>query len=445
MKKRIIRFFIAVNLFLIITKVSFAQEVLFTPRENVIFSTLNSIHIREEAIKEAMMEAQLKLLAARPPQPSVSPPRESGWSLSSLKSITHPYLTLKTTYDSNIDNQEHDPKGELFHIITPGLKMNFVGRTKSINLDLHIDDTSYSRYIGGNATDASFGCVGTFNIGRFVLTLGNTYLNNFIIGPGFYNSEATYKWRHDNLFKWSLGANFNRLGFDLGYSQRILYYKHDFHLENNSFIDSYKFNQYLKIATKTLINFGYIHERTNYLKQTKISNSDEFSLAITSVLTPKVTGLFKMSYKPTDNKTDDDERISTFTGNLGYNFSNRSNLALKYNYSIKEYATKQHYLKENDITLTWNHHFAFNPKFKILLSYGADFNDYPKKTLKDRHTNNYTTEVGLSYAFRKWLFFNLDWKNYESRSNLVTGGTTDDQTATPYEENVVTFTTEAKF
>ena len=64
--KFIAYFIISVLLILsLVPKISLAQQVPFSPRENAIFTTLNQLQEKDDVMKEAMKEAQMNLLESR--------------------------------------------------------------------------------------------------------------------------------------------------------------------------------------------------------------------------------------------------------------------------------------------------------------------------------------------------------------------------------------------
>lgn len=413
---------------------SFAQEIPFIPRENVIFAALNQLQ-REVAIRDSMKEAQLRLLEGGFVEEET---KKGGFSFRDLASRTHPYLTLQTRFDDNVDTSALTRKSSLINTITPGLKTNFIGKGKSLNLDIHTDNRYYNNRPRSNSQSATIDILSNFSMGRYILSISEGYFTNYISTPefGVKTDEFTFYWK--NTFNSTLGCNFNRIGFDTGYKRIDYDYEPNSGLDNDRIEETYNFNQYLHIATKTRLLLEYSHGRIKYTHEPPTSKDytyNDFSLGLTGVPSSKLTGLLSTGYKEADYKEDDDYRDTTFTGNLGYNVSERTNFNFLLKYVIHEEATKQNYYIQKDFKLTGNHRLAFNPKFKLSLSYEADFYDYIKMADFSKENATHTWILGLSYAFRKWLDFSLNYTRKKTASNVDAN----------YHQNIFLFKTQAKF
>lgn len=430
-------------------EISFCQQTPFAPREDMMLFTMDKLQAgydKDDAIREATIETQMKLAETGLPKK----PQEKQGAGKSLKSRIHPYINSKISYDSNIDDAQYNAKGSMIFDTTPGVKMNFTGKSKALNLDTHINTEYFNNRSEYDGVDASAGYSGYMNIGKYILSSSDIYNNNYLSNISelggrdeIYQREGILKRRWLNTFNLTLGRYFNRLGFDLGYRRQDIDYEPDFSIDEDKFVDTGILNSYLRVATKTRLIFGYAHSRTEYRKKYLIYNSDDFNLGLTGALSPKLTYLGRVDYfvndsKPyndSDNPAETDSRVLTLTGNLGYAFSNRTNITFNYNHGIKNFANDSFYSLEDTFKLTGNHRLAFNPKFNLSLLYEADLNDYPKHIGFAAHTDNYTLGCGLSYAFRQWLDFGLNWINVRVESDKET----------PYTKNVVEFKTQARF
>ena len=429
-----------------------AQEFPAAPnlRDDVMFLTMNRVQNtqkREEVMRSALQESRLE-------QESMPKLGEVvGQTLQDIKKHSHPYVTLGTAYDSNIDNTYHDAKGDMIYRGIVGIKNNFTWKDKAINFDTHLNGEYYGEKTAYNNLDVVTGFSGYMNIGKYILSMAESYKNNYIIGTrelGVKRSSgevpsvagvsgaASLQRRWENTNQLTFGRQFNRTGFDLGYTRIDTDYEPD-SSENDKFENTYKLNSYLRVAKKTRILFGYVHDRIEYNKILSIENSDEYNLALTGALSAKLTYLLRGDYKETDNKIYFDLRDYTYTGNLAYAFSNRTNLSLNYNYAIEESANEPGYFYENILELKGNHKLAFNPKFNLSFSCSADLKNYPKN-LPQGHDETYSYGFGLSYAFRQWIDFSLNWQNYVTKTGLGT-----DTNKGGYEEDVVEFKTQARF
>ncbi len=348
----------------------------------------------------------------------------------------HPYLTESVSYNDNVDSAKKKKKSALVNTFTPGLKMNFRDRAKSLGLDLHINNSLYNNRRRSNTQSVESQVVTAFNIRRYMLTISDSYFSNYFASEEFGVDDNDFNKYWSNTFNFSVGRHFNRIGFDAGYKRANSKYEPNFK-ESDSTQETINFNQYLKVATKTQALFAYSYNRTKspHTSDPNDSHSNNFDLSLSGVLSPKVTATAEMAYLLTDNKTSADSRVTTLSAKLGHQVSRRSNLALTLSRSITESATKANYCLGNTFNLTANHRLAFNPKFNLSFNSGAAYSRYPKKADFTEKSETYTSGLGLSYAFRQWLDFSLDWAHTENRSNV----------SIDYYTNIFTFKTQAKF
>lgn len=406
-------------------RILFAEDVSLASRENAMLMTLDYLREkqlavnREEAIDTAMKEAGKKIVERK------------------VKQIfhPHPYITQELSFNDNLDNTK--PKSSsLINKFTPGFKMNFRGQGNSLRLDTRLINIFYNNRSNADSGGAEIDALGNFSIRRYTLSIDNDYLYNYHIAKQSVADDTNAQIDWKNTFSSRLGRDFNRIGFDMGY-KRI----DDDYISSQSSSDSteetFSFNPYLRIAKKTRALLEYSHKRIKYDAgaDPDDSGSNDFNLSLTSVLSAKLAGLAKIGYKLTDYKVSADSRDTTFTGAVGYKVSERSNLALTLKRLIHEESNKADYYTENDFKLSGNHRLAFNQKFNLFFSYGADYFDYPKKVGLIGKTNEHIWDTELTYAFRQWLDFSLKYKNTWVHSNVDT----------EYDKNEITFKTNARF
>ncbi len=348
----------------------------------------------------------------------------------------HPYLSESVSYNDNVDSTKKDKKSSIINTFTPGLKMNLRDKAKSLALDLHINNSLYNNRRRSNTQSAESQVVTTFNIRRYTLTISDSYFSNYLACEDFGVDDNDFNKYWANTLNVLVGRHFNRIGFDAGYNFKNSKYEPNFK-ESDSTQETINFNQYLKVATKTQLLFAYSYNRTKspHTSDPNDSHSNNFDLSLSGVLSPKVTATAAMTYTLTNQKTGDDSRSTTLSGKLGHQISRRSNLALTLSRSMSEPATKANYYIGNTFNLTGNHRLAFNPKFNLSFNSGAAYSRYPKKADFTEKSETYTLGLGLSYAFRQWLDFSLDWAHTENRSNVNID----------YYTNIFTFKTQAKF
>jgi hypothetical protein len=412
--------------------VSFAQQFPFSPRENAIFTALNQLQAREEAIRDSIKDAQMKLIENR-----VVETKANVVFFKNLASRTHPYLDLETQFDDNVDARAGLKKSSLINSSKLGLNMNFSGTGKFVNVDMHIDNVSYNNRPRSNNLESEIALTNNFILGRYNLSIYEDYFNNYIAKPHFGIKKDQFSYYWANTFGYTLGTHFNRLNFDIGYKRVDYDYEPDYS-SSDKINETYSFHQYLLIATKTQLSLEYIRFQEKYkhpFDSPADYNYNNFTLGLTGVLSSKLTGSANIGYKISDYKIGIDHRDLSLEGTVGYKVFERTDLALALNHLIHHETNVADYYIENSFEIGSNHRLAFNPKFNLSLGYKIDCKEYNKKTDLDPGSRIDTFSFGLSYAFRRWLDFSLTYNYSKTNYKDVVG----------YDINTITFATQAKF
>lgn len=424
---------------LIVTSATFhlclANQIPFGPRESIIFATLNQIQEREQAIDDCFKTAQGKLMES-----TVVRERQFVRFLEEIGENAHPYVDVSYQFDDNIDSTQEEGKGALARTVTPGVKMNFVGRGRSLNIDANVMTQTYAHRRRDNESAATIDLVSNFGLDRYTLGLSEEMYTNRISNRAFSieTESLAYYWRH--TFNAFLGRNFNRTGFDIGYNRATYRYDHSPSHSENRAEEIYSFNQYLRIATKSRLLFSYAHGRAQYqhdLVPANDYNYDEYGLYLTSAFSYKLTGLLNVGYKAMDYKTTgNDYRTLSMGSSVGYRLSDRSNLSFSYAHAHEEVAMLNFNSSISDtLSLSGSHRLAFNPKLTLNFDFNAEFLKYPKANLYTYRSEVYSWGWGINYAFRKWLDFSFDYLRSQTHSNY----------STKFDNNTYTFMTSAKF
>lgn len=422
--------------FLIILPSAFAQELALQEppgihRDAIILFTMD-IMAREAAMRGVLDNTQLISSQGRNIEGKERTP-----FFKNINATTHPYLTLATTFNDNINNSPQN-KSDLINNFTPGLKVNFEGYKKNLRLDTFIENNYSNNRPSSNIQGFTVDTLSNFGIGRYALAVSDAYFTNRISTPelGIKIDENPFYWK--NSFNASLGRSFNRAGFSLGFDRVDYDYEPSRGLANDRFEETYSFNQHLRVAPKTVVLPEYSYGRTVYIQSpypSKESKFHNFNLILTGVVSPKITYATIFGYKLTDQKVGDDVRETVFTEELSYNTSERRNFGLSFKHVIHEEATKSDYYTEYYFKISANNRFAFNPKFNLSFTYASDFVGYTKLADFTKKNEIHILTLGLSYAFRQWLDFSLDYARTLTHSNVE-----DD-----YHKTAITFKTGARF
>ncbi|HLD82815.1 MAG TPA: outer membrane beta-barrel protein [Candidatus Omnitrophota bacterium] len=427
--------------------VLFAKDIPLGPRDEAMLNTLvklQRIEIIRDALKEVEMkfaqdniaeEAGLDYKKIKEEPSQRKPKKESAFTLEELSRHTHPYLKYEALSDDNT-NTNRDRRGSFINTFTPGLKMNLAGRQSLLNLDTFIDNIYYNNRSRNTSQEFSLDILNSYSLSRYLLSFSNNYFNNFLTKSNLLTNKKTgYYWK--NNFKTTMGRDFNRLGFDIGYARLDYQYESTSDsITNDRTEHTLAFNQYLRLARKTRLLFSYEMLRKNY---TRSIDSDgtlhTLSLGAAGSLSGKLTGLAKIIYNPADYKgLDTDYEKTTLSLDLGYKATPRTDYRLIYKRITNDPSVRNDYYRENDFKLSSTHRLAFNPKLQLSFGLELDSFDYTKRN--GSHGKDVSTlDFGLSYLFRQWVDFGLDYKYDKSSSKIDSS----------YHRNKVTFKTQMRF
>ncbi len=414
-----------------------AQEFSFSPRESVIFSTLNNLQEREMAIRDSMYAAQKRLAvmtqetvvpsAAQRPQKKER--RRADWAR-----MMHPYFSYSTTFDDNI-NDERNKRPDYIYSINPGVKFNYLTPGNALRCDLGLAQTYYAKHAESNEQALSLSLVDNFNLGKYVVTLNDSVSTNYIATPqlGIKVDELAYN--TENTFGFSLGRSFNRFGLSGSYSRSDSFYD-SLNRDSDARSQSMAVNSYLKVATKTRVTFGYERSRSVTVNDSSsMTNADELTCGVTGVLTAKMSYALSGGYSASYEKSGENSQSMFLSDSIGLRVNDRTNLSCSSTYTVDEGTAAQDYITTASFALGADHRFAFNPKVNLSFAYAYSRASSPKIDAGTEKSTEHGFSWGLSYAFRQWLDFGLTYAWANSVSN----------TAANYYRNSVVLSSSARF
>jgi len=425
----------------------FAEEASSVSREELISNTFSFLQEegsagREKAIGEAMKVATKK----KSREKRIS--GEEGFAGFSLPQA-HPYVDQETAYNDNLDITRPQ-QGSVINSLTPGVKMNFVGQGKSVNLDVHLNNVFFNQRNKADFQGGEASLLSNFGLGKYNISFFDDYTRNYHIAKTFGTSDFNaHQLTWQNSFTTILGRNFNRAGFNAEYQRVDNRYaptttpinsvtESAFSIVNKT-EETYSFKPYVRITKKTKALLEYSYDRLNYHNVDSPDNShyNNLDLTLSSILTPKLTASFKAGYKTLDLKVSPDTNTTTYTTQVGYAPTTRSDINFSFKYAHVDSPDSASRYAEEDFVLSANHRLASNPKFNFSAKGEIDHYIFPKLTTWPTRKNNtnYTLELGLTYAFRQWLDFSLGWTYKNVKSNIDI----------EYDNNIIAFKTQAKF
>lgn len=438
--------FVSIILFSLgLVQISLAQQVPFSPRENAILSTLNQLQDVKDIdggvdgfVDDFKKESQRRAVESsiiKAQQRNKKKDKGKGFSFKELRGRMHTYANSSIKFDDNITSNP-EMKSEGIYTVTPGAKINFASKGKSLSLDFHVDDKYYHKRTEAGYRTIDFSALSNVGLGRYVLSFFDNY-STYMTRPKVDVSGGRAIVYQKNNIKTTLGRSFNHIGFDTGYERTDYSYEEAGKLGDHT-EEKISLNQYLKIAKKTRLLWEYLygHNSSTY----RSSSSGDYgyydnNLTVTGVLSAKLNGLAKIGYKAQDNKGQEDFRDITFFWQMGYGASDRANFSLKLKQVLHRPVTDSDRSIETNFSLSGNHRLAFNPRFNLSFGYEVDYFDYPKRAFYLNKTDTYTLDLGLRYAFRQWIDFSLDYKRKRINSNF----------SADYYNNLVTISSQARF
>lgn len=427
MKKRLIFNIIAFLYICGVPQSAYAQQIALTPRDNIIFSTLNQLQEQDRgaAISASMMEAQLRLAESRFPREKkkVQPAqRAHNMVLAKLDEFArriHPYLSSAGSFTDNYTDVNRPRKSAVSLDSTTGLKMNFASLGSSFNCDVYVDDTRTHQHPLDTDENVNVDLGGSVGLGGYSLSLRDSMKNNYIATreAGVKVDDLVRELSND--ISADLSRNFNRVGFDFTYARSRTYHPGETNKDADEVVESFGLGTYLKIARKTRLIWDYSHDRTKPARRNKAtSNAEAHSLSAAWVLSPKVSAVTGMGYSFTDSKAVADATEIAYNSSLGFRISERSNLALRIDQVLNYSKPKSSNTIDTEFNLSGNHRLAFNPKLSTSLSYVAEFVESTKTADRKQRSSTYTFGAGLNYAFKTWLDFSLDFTHTRDYSNV---------------------------
>ncbi len=417
----------------------FAQELYLSPREQMMVATLNQAREKDSSLRDVVLEMQLvqaqEALARKQAKPKRVFPK--------FITKVHPYFGSSTFYTDKNSNIG-DKHSVLGFSNTPGVKINFLGKDKFMNIDLAFTDFREAQRSVGNADSASFNFFSSFILNKYTLTFADNYFTNYVAGTdlGIDEKEYNYFWR--NTFSTSLSGRFNRFGFGLGYDRTDTNYKRNVDVVEDSenavepggfpggaghSYDSFSLTSYLKLAPKTTASMEWRHNRTNYLQQTQDNidtYANSYSLGLSNILSHKLTGSSSLSYSTNHYPGNYGIPKSIgFSSALSYIVSERSDLQFSFGYSHHNEPESAGNYDSTSLALSGNHRLIFNPRLRISFDCGITRTVYPKTVFPADITKTRNIGLGLAYAFRQWLDFSLgyDYTRYDYNYDLDDYGT----------------------
>ncbi|MBD3297005.1 MAG: outer membrane beta-barrel protein [Candidatus Omnitrophica bacterium] len=342
------------------------------------------------------------------------------WEKGSFK--VNPGVQVREKWDSNIFYDPNDEKSDFITVITPSVMSEFGFG----NFDKHKLRLNYKVDLGifAEYDDQNYGNHDA--LGEVMFELGENYELTVSDRFLFTSSRAGTEFerrnlRKENTAKVLLHGDFNKVGFDIGYSN----YRIDFHSDLLDAFDRYDNSGwatgYVQVMpkTKALVEFKYTN--IQYDDATgRDGNAYRGMAGLKGELTPKIVGIAKAGYKykKYEDSTNDDFSSAVAEIALMYDPMDRLNIIFGY---IRE-GFESTYVANNYYT---GDHFSLNVNYEFGKNWTAkgtgifQHNYYPEQAAgasEKRRDYVWSVGGGLEYKLQEWMVLGggYDFKQRES-------------------------------
>jgi hypothetical protein len=203
-----------------------------------------------------------------------------------------PYVDLKCNYDSNIYSASEDEKGDFIVRATPGFCLTFEGYKYTFGVDLGEEFVLFTKYSEENRQNERFSSFFDLNFSKLSVKLEGEWRKGFSTTDSEVFSDYDLS-RLSTVFTYE----FNRLAFDLGYSNVAYDYERRFNYDDREY-NIYSLISYLVVSPKTKVSLEYNRPELKYDYDPKRDGRyDQIRVCLDKELTGKLSGIIKAGYK----------------------------------------------------------------------------------------------------------------------------------------------------
>ncbi len=354
-----------------------------------------------------------------------------------------PYFKGGMEYDSNVFYEPEAPKtrDDVLWTWTPGVSVNFpFGDKKQYRIGA-VYEARFQDFTRNAQHD---------NIGQSLGVIGNFKLTDSIYVNAAEEFVKDYA-RAGTVSAKRVGYRDQKVSPTVGYNWQV--WTAEFQYENaarrydaNVFnIFEYNNNVYTGRLYRTLApNFRglleYNYSNYHYMNDgTRDGRFHQFRTGFTGKLSERTNILARAGYMDRSYNRNHNAFSSEFDQPVGdiritHRLTNRTNLDLSYDRTAYESSfTANRFYKENQLQIQGTH--LFNSKFRGRAGGSFARHDFPALAITGavavkRKDAIGTAFVGVDYAFRPWMIWNLDYKYERSNSNNSNFDYTNNQVAT---------------
>jgi hypothetical protein len=229
--------------------------------------------------------------------------------------------------------------------------------------------------------------------------------------------------RKENTVETIWSAVFNKLTFDVGYSNYIVEYLSDILKALNRFENSVRTTAYIQIQPKTQVLVEYKYRNIQYPAASasgRDGNANSGMVGVKGEITSKITGIAKAGYKYQDYQNGEDYSAPIAFVSLDYSATERMNVlfsyernALESSYSGSNFYSADHF--SADIKYDLGRNFTA----KALGEYFRNAYDKRAPGEADKRTDNiFGVGCGLDYKIKEWALLGIGY-HYRQRVSTI--------------------------
>jgi len=330
----------------------------------------------------------------------------------------HAALSTEEQLETNIFLANTDRKFDGITVLNPSVGIDVPFWDNSLSIDYNTGVYMYNTYHSQNHVDHRVRGLAEINLSDYKITLNDVFRKFTDRAADESSNRVT---RSINKGRVGVEAQFERLGFDAGYTNKLeIYDTNDpvfgplTYEDRNHDDNIFDFSIIYRFLPKTSFiienDLGFIH----YYNSSQVPGSwfDETLFGIKGEWFARMTLNFKagfryQSYDSSDIISDKDYIGPVFRGGFDYNISERDILAFEAEKSVYEsiYANMNYY-DLNQVGFKYTHKFNDKVSANVLGSY--QINLYPSETIENgitakRYDNYFEGGAGIRYDIRKWV------------------------------------------
>ena len=341
-----------------------------------------------------------------------------------------PYITTEMTYNDNIFQRENDVDGETYFTTTPGVRLDLPWDEHAVTLDYKLKVVHFLEMWNEDQQQNDIYLLYNFEFNKFSFRFSDRFYEDYGVPTGSTRQDIDPYYA--NVANVNFGMEFNRLIFDIGYTNTIYEYQQ---IDSGSSRqeDELRITGYVKPFPKTKILF-----ETN-LTRRKHDNKDdgnadalELYIGADGKIAPKTTGIIKLGYQWWDYTESGNFKGDGVYVDLNHRFNDYNWLDIEIErkedanlYAEESYYTISKVLLRYSRKLSW----------RLTGSLGGyyELDEYPTKGSITREDTVYNANLGFNYQFWEDLRFNAGYDFTKKISNATDADYTSNKVTWKYD------------